>query len=211
MLKRQLMDTTRGRIVALLQKDDLAVDDLAVALRLTPNAVRSHITAMERDGVVQRVGLRPGTTRPFQTYQLTPETDQLLSRAYIPFVSQLISVLTAALPADDVERLVREAGRGLARALIRASPADTLEEKAAAASVVLNEELGSLTHVESNGHLVIRGAGCPLSALTGRHPAVCRAMETLVTEMVGAPARECCDRSNRPKCCFDIARDTPST
>jgi predicted ArsR family transcriptional regulator len=211
MLRRQLLDTTRGRIVALLQKDPLAVDDIAAELGLTRNAVRNHITSMERDGVIQRVGRRPGTTRPFQTYELTPEVDQLLSRAYIPFISQLISVLGNALPGDEVERLVREAGRGLGQLLLQARPlAGTVQAKAEAASVLLNEQLGSLTHVESNGHLVIRGAACPLSALTGKHPAVCRAMETLVGDIVGAPVRECCDRSARPKCCFDISQATPS-
>jgi hypothetical protein len=45
----------------------------------------------------------------------------------------------------------------------------------------------------------------PLSALTGKQPAVCRAMETVVSEIVDAPVRECCDRSSQPKCCFEIA------
>lgn len=208
MLKRQLLDTTRGRVVALLQKKPLAVDDIAAELQLTRNAVRSHITSMERDGVVQRVGRRPGTTRPFQTYELTPEVEQLLSRAYIPFLGQLISALVDALPADEMERLVREAGRGLAQLLLQARPlSGSHQSRAEAASALLNEQLGALTHVESNGHLVIRGGGCPLSALTGKHPAVCRAMETLVGEIVGAPVRECCDRSSRPKCCFEIATE----
>jgi DeoR family transcriptional regulator, suf operon transcriptional repressor len=205
MLKRQLLDTTRGRIVALLQKGPLAVDDIAAELELTRNAVRSHITAMERDGVIQRVGRRPGTTRPFQTYELTPEVDQLLSRAYIPFLAQLIESLASALSPDQVELLVRNVGRGLAHQLLGdRSPTGPLETKVRATSALLNEQLGAITHVESNGHYVIRGNGCPLSAVTGKHPAVCRAMETLVNEIVGAPVRECCDRANRPKCCFEI-------
>src|SRR5438874_3330903 len=127
MLKRQLLDTTRGRIVALLQKGPLAVDDIAAALQLTRNAVRSHITSMERDGVVQRVGRRPGTTRPFQTYELTPETDHLLSRAYIPLLGQLIAALANALPAEQVEMVVRDAGRGLADHLLQTKrPTGTL-------------------------------------------------------------------------------------
>jgi hypothetical protein len=28
-------------------------------------------------------------------------------------------------------------------------------------------------------------------------------MESLVAEVVGAPVRECCDRSDRPHCCFE--------
>jgi predicted ArsR family transcriptional regulator len=117
----------------------------------------------------------------------------------------LIRSLADALPTDHVDRLVRDVGRGLANELLQQrKPAGTLESKVHIASELLNEQLGAITRVESNAQFVIRGAGCPLSALTGKHPAVCRAMETLVSEIVGAPVRECCDRSNRPKCCFEI-------
>jgi hypothetical protein len=73
-----------------------------------------------------------------------------------------------------------------------------------AASDLLNEQLGAVTHVEQNGGYVIRGESCPLSALTGKHPAVCRAMESLVKEFVGASVHECCERAQRPRCCFEI-------
>jgi len=69
---------------------------------------------------------------------------------------------------------------------------------------MLNEHLGALTHVEGNGRSVIRGAGCLLAALTGTHRAVCLALESLLTEIVGVPVRECCDREERPRCCFEI-------
>ena len=68
----------------------------------------------------------------------------------------------------------------------------------ALASQVLNEQLGALTRVEKNGHFVIRGAGCPLSAITGKHPGVCLAMESLVSEIVGAPVHECRIRDASP-------------
>jgi predicted ArsR family transcriptional regulator len=69
---------------------------------------------------------------------------------------------------------------------------------------LMNEHLGALTQVEGNGGIVIRGAGCPLAALTGKHRGVCLAMESLVTEIVGVPVRECCDREGRPRCCFEV-------
>jgi predicted ArsR family transcriptional regulator len=76
----------------------------------------------------------------------------------------------------------------------------------AKASELMNEHLGALTRVEANGGIAIRGAGCPLSVLTGKHPGVCLVMESFVSEIVGVPARECCDREDRPRCCFDIQR-----
>jgi predicted ArsR family transcriptional regulator len=63
MLTKQLLDTTRGRIVTLLQSKPLTVEELGTQLGLTANAVRSQLTAMERDGLVRRTGRRPGITR----------------------------------------------------------------------------------------------------------------------------------------------------
>jgi len=205
MLRQQLLDTSRGRIVTLLQRGGLTVDDIASQLGLTANAVRAQLTAMERDGVVQRVGRRPGTTRPFHVFELTPEVEQLLSQAYIPLLMQLVQAFSNALPAGQVDALMREAGKGLAGELpIAKRSGDSLEARVRAASELLNKELGAVTHLEKNGGYIIRGAGCPLAALTGKHPAVCLAIESLLSEVLGADVRECCDRESRPQCCFKI-------
>ncbi len=207
MLRKQLLDTSRGRIVTLLQRGESTVEDIASELNLTANAVRAQITAMERDGVVQKVGRRPGTTRPFHVFQLTPEVEQLLSQAYLPFLTQLVQVFSSALPAKQIDVLMREAGKGLAREL--PMPVDSgggLKARVSAASELLNRELGAVTRVQTNGAYEIRGFGCPLAALTGKHPAVCLALESLLTEILGVEVNECCDRTARPQCCFKVSR-----
>lgn len=205
MLRQQLLDTSRGRIVTLLRTALLTADDIATRLGLTRSAVRVQITAMERDGVVRRAGKRPGATRPSHVYELTPEVEQLLSKAYIPLLTHLVGVFAEALPAQQVETLLRRTGKGLASDLFRGNRmSGGLKSRVAAASELMNEHLGALTQVEGNGGIVIRGAGCPLAALTGKHRGVCLAMESLVTEIVGVPVRECCDREGRPRCCFEV-------
>ena len=205
MLKRQLLDSSRGRIVTLLRRGALTADDIASELRVTRSAIRAQLTGMERDGVVRRAGQRPGTTRPSHVFELTPDVEQLLSSAYIPLLTQLVDVFAAGLPADQLETLLRQAGRKLADELSRGKrPAGTLASRVATASEMMNEQLGAATRVEANGGYVIRGFGCPLAALTGKHPGVCRAMESFVAEVVGVRVRECCDRAERPQCCFDI-------
>jgi predicted ArsR family transcriptional regulator len=207
---RQLLDTSRGRIVALLKIGGMTSDDVARDLGLTRSAVRLQMAGLEREGVVRRVGKRPGTTRPSHVFALTPEVEQLLSRAYVPLLSHLVDVVADALPADRLEALLRQAGRGLARELTggRRVPGG-LASRVAAVSDLLNARLGATTRVERNGHFVIRGAACPLAALTARHPGACLAMESLVGEIVGVPARECCDRGDRPRCCFEIQGRPP--
>jgi DeoR family transcriptional regulator, suf operon transcriptional repressor len=204
-LRKQLLDTSRGRIVALLRTGGLTADDMARQLGLTRSAVRIQISAMARDGVVRKSGKRPGTTRPSHVFELTPEVEQLLSKAYIPLLTHLVGVFAEALPADQLEALLRRTGKGLARELSQGRRVSGgVKSRVAAVSQMMNEHLGAMTRVESNGGIVMRGAGCPLAALTGKHRGVCLAMESLVTEIVGVPVRECCDRHERPQCCFEI-------
>ena len=206
MLRKQLLDSSRGRIVTLLRgAGGLTADDIASKLGLTRSAVRAQLTGMERDGVVRRAGQRPGTTRPSHVFELTPEVEQLLSSAYIPLLTSLADTFADALSTDQVEAILRQAGKRLADELSRGKrPAGNLGSRVAMVSEMMNEQLGALTHVERNGGYVIQGMGCPLAALTGKHPGVCLAIESLVAEVLRVPVRECCDRSERPKCCFEI-------
>ena len=210
MLKKQLLDSSRGRIVTMLRRGSSTADEMASKLEVTRSGIRAQLTAMERDGLVRRVGRRPGTTRPSVLFELTPEVEQLLSQAYIPLLTHLVGVFAGGLPTRQMHTLLRQAGKSLADELAsgRLLPA-TLRSRVSLASDLLNEQLGALTHVEENGGYRIRGVGCPLSALTGKHPAACLAIESFVTEVVGAPVRECCDRGGRPHCCFEIAIPTP--
>src|SRR5688500_3927780 len=172
MLRQQLLDSSRGRIVTLLRRGGLTVDDIAAQLGLTPNAVRAQMTAMARDGVVRRVGRRPGTTRPSHVFELTPEVEQLLSEAYVPFLTQLVRLFANAVPTSQVDTLMREVGQGLANELpLGKRPSGSVRARVTVASELLNKHLVAVTHIEGNGGYVIRGVACPLAALTGKHPA----------------------------------------
>jgi predicted ArsR family transcriptional regulator len=204
-LRKQLFDTSRGRIIGLLERSGQTADDIASTLGLTRSAIRIQLAAMERDGVVRKAGKRPGTTRPSYVFELTPEVEQLLSKAYIPVLTQLVDVFAESLPAQQLKTLLRRTGKGLAIQFASEKlPTLNLKTRAAKASELMNEHLGALTHVKANGGISIVGAGCPLSAVTGKHPGVCLVMESFVGEVVGASVRECCDRSHRPRCCFEV-------
>jgi len=211
MLRKHLLDSTRGRIVTLLQHGGLTVDEIASKLELTANGVRAHLTGMERDGVVERAGRRRGTTRPSSVFVLTPKVERSLSGAYVPLLIQLVRLLTSRQPAAQVDRFMRQAGKGLAAALTDGRrESDSLGSRVRAASDLMNQKLGAVTHVEENGHIVMRGASCPLAALMGTHAAVCVAMESFVAELVGnATVRERCERGDRPRCRFEVSARAP--
>jgi predicted ArsR family transcriptional regulator len=149
-----------------------------------------------------------GRERPDRrtVFELTTEVEYLLSRAHIPLLSQLVQTFANSLPAEQVASLLRQSGRALGEELMAGRrPSGSLRARVELASQLLNEQLGALTQVEKNGGFVIRGVGCPLSALSGKHHGACLAMESLVSELVGAPTHECCVREGRPRCCFTIS------
>lgn len=206
MLRKQFLDTSRGRIAELLQRGTQTVDALATALTLTPNAVRAQLTVMERDGLVRRAGLLSGATRPSHIYELTPALEELLSGAYVPLLIHLLRTFSSRLRPAQLEPLLRQTGRSLA--LEYAGPTHLpgdLPARVRKASEFLNSELGAVTRVaRRNGGFVLQGQGCPLAAITDKEPAVCTVIESLLQELVGASVRQCCDRAGRPTCCFEI-------
>ena len=203
------MPGTRGRIVALLRRAPCTVEELAASLDLTDNAVRAQLAAMERDGLVRQHGARKGTRKPALEYELDPQAETALSRAYVPLVEALVEVLAGWLSREDLEELMREAGHRAAQALPR--PAGAPEERVRAAGRVL-DQLGGLTDVGPAGDgWTIRSAGCPLAQLVGKRPETCRAVEALVAELTRLPVREVCDRADRPRCRFEIGAAPPAT
>ncbi|HUQ83899.1 MAG TPA: ArsR family transcriptional regulator [Gemmatimonadaceae bacterium] len=194
---------SRARVIVALRRGARTLDQLTAELGLTRTAVRLHLATLERDGLVVRRGLRAGRTKPSHVYELTTEAEQQLSRAYVPVLTQLLHVLSARLPQPEFDAVMRAVGRELLAAHPR--PRGPLRERTVAASDLLNQ-LGGLTDVEErDGMLVIQSHGCPLAATAVDHPETCSAMESLVSEFVGARVAQRCDRSGRPRCCFEIA------
>ena len=200
---RRLTQGTSGRIVELLRREAMTIDELASAVGLTRTAVRSQLARLQRDGTVEERGTRRGTSKPARTYGVTTEAELLLSRAYIPILTQLLHVLADRMPGREFDAIMREVGRGLMTG--RAVPHGTLQERVLAASALLNE-LGGVTEVAEEGRVfTIRGHGCPLAAATTRYPEACNALESLLSEFVGHPVAQCCDRYDRQQCCFEVS------
>jgi predicted ArsR family transcriptional regulator len=202
----KFFESTRGQIVVLLRRSGRTVEELARALGLTDNGIRAHLAVLERDGIArQRGSVRRGSGggKPAYIYELTLEAEDLFPKAYEPALSRLVEVLYERLGPEESEALLRSVGRRLVEG--KTVPTHGTRARLEAAAGVLSE-LGGLAELEEqDGNLVIRGYSCPLAAVTPEHPEVCRMAEALVAEVAGVPVHECCDRSERPRCCFEVA------
>jgi DeoR family transcriptional regulator, suf operon transcriptional repressor len=200
---RRFTDSTRGRIAALLRAEPLTVDELAAKLKLTGNAVRAHVVALEADGLVHRAGQRTTASKPSVTYALTSHAETQYSGLYLPFLSRLLRVLDEKMSPREFDGVMRRAGRALLAG--RAHPDGTPADRVHAASELLNS-FGGMTRVERvNAYFVVRSAGCPFTEATAQHPEACNAVESLLAEFTGLPVEKCCERGERMRCCFEIS------
>ncbi|HET6229483.1 MAG TPA: ArsR family transcriptional regulator [Longimicrobiaceae bacterium] len=203
----RLLATTRGQIIALLRRSARTVNELAAELELTDNAVRSHLAALERDGLVeQQRGSPRGVGKPASLFALTSAADTLLPKAYAPVLGLLLGTLAERMGREAVTDLLREVGRRAAAD--RARDGNDLRMRIEAAYGLLGELGGVADLEEGDGAVIIRGYSCPLAALVPEHPEVCQLAESLLAEIVGVPVREHCQKGDRPRCCFEIALPT---
>lgn len=205
---QRLLSSTRGRIITLLRRGGRTVNQLADALGLTDNAVRSHLAALERDGLVeQSQGTPQGVGKPAYLYNLTQEADTLLPKAYAPVLGLLLRTLAERMGPEELEALLRDVGRRAAAGR-RGEEEEEIRTRIDAAYGVLGVLGGVADLEESDGTVFIRGFSCPLAALVPDHPEVCKLAEALLTELVGVPVREHCEKTERPRCCFEIPLGT---
>src|SRR5690606_3575231 len=128
----------------------------------------------------------PGAGKPAVLYGLEPAAEPLLSRAYPPVLVAMLDVLVDQLPAAQAAALIEEVGRRLAVS-VGGRARGTPDERVRAAAAVLTALGGEVDVEERDGVVRIRGWGCPLSVAVSRRPELCRAVETLVSEVAGMP------------------------
>jgi predicted ArsR family transcriptional regulator len=203
--RQRFLASTRGRILALLRAESRTVNELAQALALTTNAVRSHLTSLERDGLIRQLGTRPGFRKPHVLYSSTDEAEYLFPTPYGPLLRHVLAVIGERLPLPELRTSLREVGRTAAREHLDQVKGKTRKQRIEFALNVLKALGGEATVRESDGRQFIYGNGCPLSAATAHHPEACLIVEALLSDIIGIPVKERCQHGEAPRCCFEIS------
>lgn len=195
--------STRGQVLGLLRRGVGTVDELASSLELTDNAVRAHLTTLERDGLIERSGLQRGARKPHVKYELTAEAEQLFPKAYSTLFNQLLVTLKRRMAPEELETVLSEVARSLAAGNLpeENEPVESRTERALAAM----ESVGAAPVSRSeDGKLVIGSVtNCPFDAIVPDHPEVCRLAASFLSEVTGLEMKEHCRRGDLPKCSFE--------
>jgi predicted ArsR family transcriptional regulator len=199
----RLTGDTQAKLIALLRRSHQTITGLAHALRLTDNAVRTHIAVLGRDGIVAEVGVQRDTGgKPARVYGLTAEGEELFPKAYALVLGELVEEIARDEGEARAIELLKAVGSRVAATVKPPADADARVRAAVAALRGLG---GDLEAERTENGWRLKGYGCPLSSVSAKHPQVCALAQALVEDITGRPVTECCDRGERPRCGFLIS------
>lgn len=195
-------------VLARLRRKPLTVEEIARALRLTSNAVRNQLHKLEDARLVERVGTRPGASKPSIVYAITLEGQLQFSTLYLPVLTEFLEVAEGQCAGKQLVSFMTDTGRSLAKRYPK--PSGNLEARAAAAARLMHSFGGLMEMHTGGGELTLRSASCPLGALTSRNRAACHVLEGFLSEHLATRVKTCCDDEGDPQCCFDITPERMS-
>jgi predicted ArsR family transcriptional regulator len=173
--------TQQDLLHALLHRPaGMSIDELAQALVITRTAVRQHLAALERDGLVKRGATRPTGRRPEQLHELTEHARELFPRQYPLLANLLIGEVAGLIGPLALLALMRQLGRKLAQ---------DLEYKAVDEGRIVehmnNAGYEAQVFFRSSGEPQIVAHNCVFHHLAKAHPVVCELDLALIGALGG--------------------------
>jgi predicted ArsR family transcriptional regulator len=200
---------TRQKIIMLLKKAEfMTVAELSREMGITPMAVRQHLMALERKGIVSYVTKKYGIGRPMFLYKLTEKANDIFPNSYGNFLLEVLRAL------DDMD------GRGKIDKIFRVSKQSMLDRKQRALfgandfteKVVLFTEL-----LEKDGFLVeleekkddfkLKMFNCLLPEVANEYPEACKYELELYRNLLNKNvSRSQSMRGGSPSCVYVIPK-----
>jgi predicted ArsR family transcriptional regulator len=185
----RLFLTTRGNVLLLLKKQGACtVAHLSQQLKLTPNAIRQHLSAMERDNLVTHQSVKTGPSKPALVFSLTSQAESLFPKQYESLLLDLLQELLKKEGSASVRHMLSQLGHRAAEKHRGRLVHLAFEEKIEEVGRIM-EEGGSITeweHLEEG--LVMRDFNCPYAVLARAHPEACEVQRSFLQQLL-EPAR----------------------
>ena len=176
------------RAIAKLLKMEGPIDSaqLGERLGLTAMAVRQHLYALQREGLVTHEARPVPIGRPAKFWRLTREADHLFPEAYAELSVALIDSVKDAFGEEGLERvLTSRCARQKTDYRKRIRPGDSLEKKLRELAKVRTEE-GYMAEIrkDEGGYLLVENH-CPICAAANACQGFCSTELELFRSVLG--------------------------
>ena len=160
----------------LKNKPGLTVDELSKGLKITRNAVRQHLAALDSDGLIALGATRPSGGRPHQLYALTEKGKEIFPRQYTWFAQMMVESVERETGAEGLNKRLEAIGSTLGKQLRSQYPALATREQKVEKLAEVMEGLGyNAKNVTAPRRApVIEADNCVFHNLARKNPEICR-------------------------------------
>jgi len=181
---------TQGALMRLLlhNKSGLTVDKIAAELGVTRTAVNQHLTALERDGYVERKDVVATGGRPSRVFALSESGVDRFPKRYDLVSLKMLEALVGALGRDEARKALERVGRELGAALSGKLNAEPFSERMRAIVTAL-QDFGFDAETEDAAQEsapVVTAYNCIYHTLAKAYPDICALDIALLREASGA-------------------------
>ena len=200
---RESEERTRDRVLgAVLEHGPVSAAELGERLGFTPAAVRRHLDALERQGLIEvkRVSSPgAGAGRPARRYVVSQQGQSYLGNDYLTIATEALHALGAAAGPEAIEAFAAARFRKMEEryrpVLDAAGP--SLEDRAQALSAELTRDgfVASTTMIGTSRtpstllSIQLCQGHCPIQALASAYPVFCDKETEVFSRLLGVDVR----------------------
>jgi len=196
----------------LRRKEAASAETIAAELGVTPNAVRQHLTNLERDGLVKSEPVRHKRGRPSLQFSLTDRADSVFPKRYGQLASMVLAEVQEMGGPEALDEVFRRiAGRHAATMEPQLEGLD-FDEKLRRVLGWLNQA-GTLAEAEETEEGVrVAIHNCPFRNTALKYPQVCTITPHLMNQLLGAQVSQASSiHRSDPYCSFVLQRPSADT
>lgn len=191
----------------LRRKRAASAEVIAAELGITANAVRQHLTNLERDGLVTSEPVRHKRGRPSLLFSLTDRADAVFPKRYGQLATMVLSELRDMQGEQAIDELFRRIAGRHASSIERQLDGLDFDEKLQRVVSWINRA-GTLAETENTDEGVrITIHNCPFRNTALKIPQVCTLTPQLIVQLLDAPVSQTASiHRSDPYCSFLVQR-----
>ena len=204
--------STRMEVLELLRrKGRSSAESIANDLGVTPNAVRQHLTNLERDGLVVSQPERSGRGRPALLFALTERADSVFPKRYGQLASMVLQEVQEMGGPEALDEVFARVAARHASAIEKELEHLDFDQKMSRVVTWIGRAGTLAEQTEGPEGVQVTIHNCPFRNTALKFPQVCTITPQLISRLTGAAVSQSDSIHRRdPYCSFVVQRPTNS-
>lgn len=183
------------------------IKELEDVLRVTTNAVRQHLQALQAEGYIERRQVNVGVGRPHHAYSITEKAHELFACHCDDLALTLLEEVFTLEGEDRAKLLLNRVSDRLASRYASSVQSEVLQERVEQLAEALSQR-GVLTDVsvEDDNMIVLHAYNCPYHELAQEHRSICEMDEDVLRKVLGSDVNlSACMMDGHRGCSFVVS------